>query len=60
VADTKSYEGMDERLHVKSSASLRTQENGFLERPTCVSIVLDKQSNLNYDPKLFSLNKEIT
>jgi hypothetical protein len=50
---------MDHRFHESCSAGCKRQENGFPKRHTCASIALDKQSNLNCDPKLLSLYKDI-
>jgi hypothetical protein len=44
---------MDHSLHEKCSADRKIQENGFPKIPTCASIALDKQSNLNYGSKFF-------
>jgi hypothetical protein len=58
VAETKERNG--HRLHKKCSAGCKRQENWFPEIPTCAGVVLDKQSNLNCDSKLFSLHKDMT
>jgi hypothetical protein len=46
---------MGHRFREKFWAGRKRQENGSPETPTCLSIALDKQSNLNYDGKPFSL-----
>jgi hypothetical protein len=51
---------MNHGIDEKCSAGCERQESGFPERPTCASIALDRQSNLNYDSKLFSSYKDIT
>jgi hypothetical protein len=33
--------------------AVKDKKNGFPERPTCASVALDKQSNLNCDTKMF-------
>jgi hypothetical protein len=48
-------ERMDHRLHEECSAGCKRQVNAFPEIPVCVSIALDKESNLNYNSKWFSL-----
>jgi hypothetical protein len=57
VADTK----RKERTIVSKRSAVQTEKdkkkNGFPEIPTCASIALDKQSNLNYDSKLFSIRE---
>jgi hypothetical protein len=50
---------MDHRLHETCSAGSKIQGSGFPKRPTCTSISLDKQSNLNCDSKLLCLYKDI-